>query len=79
MCPLRLKAVNAHISHQVNHSLVNSLSFFPVDSFVKRFLAQHLQFCLQVHSLSLVLNKKFNELARASVSKLSAHLEMLGE
>ncbi|XP_029689291.1 vacuolar protein sorting-associated protein 13D isoform X3 [Takifugu rubripes] len=32
---------------------------------------------LKVHSLSLVLNKKFNELARASVSKLSAHLEML--
>uniref|UniRef100_A0A3Q3XBB5 UBA domain-containing protein n=1 Tax=Mola mola TaxID=94237 RepID=A0A3Q3XBB5_MOLML len=32
---------------------------------------------LKVHSLSLVLSKKFNELARASVSKLSAHLEML--
>lgn len=32
----------------------------------------------QVHSLSLVLNKKLNELARASVSNLSAHLEMLG-
>lgn len=32
----------------------------------------------QVHSLSLVLNKKTNELARASVSKLSAHLEMMG-
>ncbi|XP_041858896.1 vacuolar protein sorting-associated protein 13D isoform X3 [Melanotaenia boesemani] len=32
---------------------------------------------LKVHSLSLVLNKKINELARASVSKLSAHLEML--
>ncbi|XP_044206610.1 vacuolar protein sorting-associated protein 13D isoform X2 [Thunnus albacares] len=32
---------------------------------------------LKVHSLSLVLNKKLNELARASVSKLSAHLEML--
>ncbi|KAM9855129.1 intermembrane lipid transfer protein VPS13D [Aulostomus maculatus] len=32
---------------------------------------------LKVHSLSLVLNKKVNELARASVSKLSAHLEML--
>ncbi|XP_035500343.2 vacuolar protein sorting-associated protein 13D isoform X1 [Scophthalmus maximus] len=32
---------------------------------------------LKVHSLSLVLNKKSNELARASVSKLSAHLEML--
>lgn len=33
---------------------------------------------LKVHSLSLVLNKKVNELARASVSKLSAHLDMLG-
>ncbi|XP_034027547.1 LOW QUALITY PROTEIN: vacuolar protein sorting-associated protein 13D [Thalassophryne amazonica] len=32
---------------------------------------------LKVHSLSLVLNKKDNELARANVSKLSAHLEML--
>lgn len=32
---------------------------------------------LKVHSLSLVLNKKANELARASVSKLSAHLDML--
>uniref|UniRef100_A0A672ZCY6 Vacuolar protein sorting 13 homolog D n=1 Tax=Sphaeramia orbicularis TaxID=375764 RepID=A0A672ZCY6_9TELE len=32
---------------------------------------------LKVHSLTLVLNKKLNELARASVSKLSAHLEML--
>ncbi|XP_072305384.1 intermembrane lipid transfer protein VPS13D isoform X2 [Eucyclogobius newberryi] len=32
---------------------------------------------LKVHSLSLVLNKKSNELARASVSKLSAHLDML--
>ncbi|XP_037336994.2 intermembrane lipid transfer protein VPS13D isoform X1 [Pungitius pungitius] len=32
---------------------------------------------VKVHSLSLVLNKKLNELARASVSKLSAHLEML--
>lgn len=29
--------------------------------------------------MSLVLNKKSNELARASVSKLSTHLEMLGE
>ncbi|XP_024914858.1 vacuolar protein sorting-associated protein 13D isoform X3 [Cynoglossus semilaevis] len=32
---------------------------------------------LKVHALSLVLNKKVTELARASVSKLSAHLEML--
>ncbi|KAM9343202.1 intermembrane lipid transfer protein VPS13D isoform 1-T1 [Pholidichthys leucotaenia] len=32
---------------------------------------------LKIHSLSLVLNKKSNELARASVSKLSAHVEML--
>ncbi|XP_033825826.1 intermembrane lipid transfer protein VPS13D isoform X2 [Periophthalmus magnuspinnatus] len=32
---------------------------------------------LKVHSLSLVLNKKANELARANVSKLSAHLDML--
>ncbi|KAK0134325.1 Vacuolar protein sorting-associated protein 13D [Merluccius polli] len=32
---------------------------------------------LKVHSLSLVLNKKTNELAKASVSKLSTHLEML--
>uniref|UniRef100_A0A665WW62 Vacuolar protein sorting 13 homolog D n=1 Tax=Echeneis naucrates TaxID=173247 RepID=A0A665WW62_ECHNA len=32
---------------------------------------------LKVHSLSLVLNKKLNELARANVSKLSAHLKML--
>ncbi|CAJ1055202.1 vacuolar protein sorting-associated protein 13D isoform X2 [Xyrichtys novacula] len=32
---------------------------------------------LKVHALSLILNKKLNELARASVSKLSAHLEML--
>ncbi|XP_029973693.1 vacuolar protein sorting-associated protein 13D, partial [Salarias fasciatus] len=32
---------------------------------------------LKVHSLSLVLNKKLNELAKASVSKLSAHVEML--
>ncbi|XP_053704503.1 intermembrane lipid transfer protein VPS13D [Synchiropus splendidus] len=32
---------------------------------------------IKVHSLSLVLNKKLNEIARASVSKLSAHLEML--
>ncbi|XP_068605139.1 intermembrane lipid transfer protein VPS13D [Brachionichthys hirsutus] len=32
---------------------------------------------LKVHSLSLVLNKKSNELARASVSKLSAHWELL--
>ncbi|KAJ3586857.1 hypothetical protein NHX12_013249 [Muraenolepis orangiensis] len=32
---------------------------------------------LKVHSLSLILNKKTNELAKASVSKLSTHLEML--
>ncbi|XP_076023177.1 intermembrane lipid transfer protein VPS13D isoform X2 [Genypterus blacodes] len=32
---------------------------------------------LKVHSLSLVLNKKTNELAKASVSKLTAHFEML--
>nr|XP_015192573.1 PREDICTED: vacuolar protein sorting-associated protein 13D isoform X1 [Lepisosteus oculatus] len=32
---------------------------------------------LKVHALSLVLNKKTNELAKASVSKLSAHLEMI--
>ncbi|XP_077474724.1 intermembrane lipid transfer protein VPS13D isoform X1 [Stigmatopora argus] len=32
---------------------------------------------LKVHSLSLVLNKEGNDLARASVIKLSAHLEML--
>ncbi|XP_061647829.1 intermembrane lipid transfer protein VPS13D isoform X2 [Phyllopteryx taeniolatus] len=32
---------------------------------------------LKVHSLSLVLNKEGNELARATVIKLSAHLEML--
>uniref|UniRef100_A0A8C6PBQ4 Vacuolar protein sorting 13 homolog D n=1 Tax=Nothobranchius furzeri TaxID=105023 RepID=A0A8C6PBQ4_NOTFU len=32
---------------------------------------------LKVHSLNLVLNKKLNELARASVSKLSTQLEVL--
>ncbi|XP_027026540.2 vacuolar protein sorting-associated protein 13D isoform X1 [Tachysurus fulvidraco] len=32
---------------------------------------------LKVHSLSLVLNKKTNELAKASVSKLFTHLEMI--
>ncbi|KAM3617296.1 uncharacterized protein V6R79_004435 [Siganus canaliculatus] len=32
---------------------------------------------LKVHSLSLVLNKKVSELAKASVLKLSTHLEML--
>ncbi|XP_030623060.1 vacuolar protein sorting-associated protein 13D [Chanos chanos] len=32
---------------------------------------------LKVHSLSLVLNKKTNELAKASVSKLFAHMEMI--
>ncbi|XP_066528182.1 intermembrane lipid transfer protein VPS13D isoform X2 [Hoplias malabaricus] len=32
---------------------------------------------LKVHSLSLVLNKKSNELAKASVSKLFTHLEMI--
>ncbi|XP_054629816.1 intermembrane lipid transfer protein VPS13D isoform X1 [Dunckerocampus dactyliophorus] len=32
---------------------------------------------VKVHSLSVVLNKEGNELARASVIKLSAHLEML--
>ncbi|XP_018606143.2 vacuolar protein sorting-associated protein 13D isoform X2 [Scleropages formosus] len=32
---------------------------------------------LKVHSLSLVLNKKTNELAKASVSKLSAHFEVI--
>ncbi|XP_066547335.1 intermembrane lipid transfer protein VPS13D isoform X1 [Amia ocellicauda] len=32
---------------------------------------------LKVHALSLILNKKTNELAKASVSKLSAHLEMI--
>ncbi|XP_034152069.1 vacuolar protein sorting-associated protein 13D isoform X4 [Esox lucius] len=31
---------------------------------------------LKVHALALVLNKKTNELAKASVSKLSAHWEM---
>uniref|UniRef100_A0A3P9N194 Vacuolar protein sorting 13 homolog D n=1 Tax=Poecilia reticulata TaxID=8081 RepID=A0A3P9N194_POERE len=30
---------------------------------------------LKVHSLTLILNKKLHELARASVSKLSAHLD----
>lgn len=35
--------------------------------------------CSQVHSLSLVLNKTTSELAKASVSKLAAHLEMIGE
>lgn len=34
---------------------------------------------IQVHALSLVLNKKTNELAKASVSKLSTHVEMIGE
>lgn len=33
----------------------------------------------QVHSLSLVLNKTTSELAKASVSKLAAHLEVIGE
>lgn len=33
----------------------------------------------QVHSLSLVLNKTTNELAKASVAKLAAHLEVIGE
>jgi len=33
----------------------------------------------QVHSLSLVLRKKTNELAKASVSKLFTHMEMIGE
>ncbi|CAN9515953.1 unnamed protein product [Ophioblennius macclurei] len=32
---------------------------------------------MKVHSLSLILNKKPNELAKASVSKLSAHVEVL--
>ncbi|MGH0120150.1 UNVERIFIED_CONTAM: hypothetical protein FKN15_065311 [Acipenser sinensis] len=32
---------------------------------------------LKVHALSLVLNKKTNELAKASVSKLSTHVEMI--
>ncbi|XP_048417069.2 intermembrane lipid transfer protein VPS13D isoform X1 [Stegostoma tigrinum] len=32
---------------------------------------------LKVHSLSLVLNKKTNELAKANVSKLSAHLALI--
>ncbi|KAG7472195.1 hypothetical protein MATL_G00106290 [Megalops atlanticus] len=32
---------------------------------------------LKVHSLTLVLNKKTNELAKASVSKLAAHLELI--
>uniref|UniRef100_UPI00398EEC11 intermembrane lipid transfer protein VPS13D isoform X3 n=1 Tax=Pristiophorus japonicus TaxID=55135 RepID=UPI00398EEC11 len=32
---------------------------------------------LKVHSLSLVLNKKTNELAKASVSKLAAHLALI--
>ncbi|XP_035998092.1 vacuolar protein sorting-associated protein 13D isoform X2 [Fundulus heteroclitus] len=31
---------------------------------------------LKVHSLTLILNKKLHELARASVSKLSAHVDM---
>lgn len=35
-------------------------------------------YCCQVHSLSLILNKKFSEIARANVSKLSVHLELLG-
>lgn len=33
---------------------------------------------LQVHSLSLVLRKKTNELAKANVSKLLTHMEMIG-
>ncbi|KAJ8264877.1 hypothetical protein COCON_G00139760 [Conger conger] len=32
---------------------------------------------LKVHSLTLVLNKKTNELAKASVSKLAAHMEII--
>lgn len=36
------------------------------------------QFPSQVHSLSLVLRKKTNELAKASVSKLFTHMEMIG-
>lgn len=28
--------------------------------------------------MSLILNKKFSEIARANVSKLSVHLELLG-
>ncbi|XP_041130652.1 vacuolar protein sorting-associated protein 13D-like isoform X3 [Polyodon spathula] len=35
------------------------------------------KFDLKVHALSLVLNKKTNELAKASVSKLSTHVEMI--
>uniref|UniRef100_A0A3Q2P4M1 Vacuolar protein sorting 13 homolog D n=1 Tax=Fundulus heteroclitus TaxID=8078 RepID=A0A3Q2P4M1_FUNHE len=34
---------------------------------------------VQVHSLTLILNKKLHELARASVSKLSAHVDMQGD
>uniref|UniRef100_A0A4W3GI10 Vacuolar protein sorting 13 homolog D n=1 Tax=Callorhinchus milii TaxID=7868 RepID=A0A4W3GI10_CALMI len=32
---------------------------------------------LKVHSLSLVLNKKTNEIAKANVSKLAAHLDLI--
>lgn len=38
----------------------------------------HLCLSGQVHSLSLVLNKKTTELAKASVSKLFTHMEMIG-
>lgn len=43
-------------------------------------LSHRCHLCLsgQVHALSLVLNKKTTELAKASVSKLFTHMEMIG-
>ncbi|XP_026189006.1 vacuolar protein sorting-associated protein 13D isoform X2 [Mastacembelus armatus] len=58
--------------HHAGHSL-----YEPDISEVETTEAINTKVDLKVHSLSLVLNKTFNELARASVSKLSAHLEML--
>ncbi|KAK3518898.1 hypothetical protein QTP70_014935, partial [Hemibagrus guttatus] len=60
-----------------NTSLSDSTDVFPEVNEDESVEKVNTKLDLKVHSLSLVLNKKTNELAKASVSKLFTHLEMI--
>ncbi|MCJ8741597.1 hypothetical protein PDJAM_G00072560 [Pangasius djambal] len=60
-----------------NTSLADLTDMFPESNEEESEEKVNTKLDLKVHSLSLVLNKKTNELAKASVSKLFTHLEMI--
>ncbi|CAL8369136.1 unnamed protein product [Lota lota] len=74
-----LKAPAASPQPVAGHPLNDPLSLHPEveEEMEEEAEAVNTKLDLKVHSLSLILNKKTNELAKASVSKLSTHLEML--